>query len=185
MQRPELHERSGWFGSWARWLKWFLLLELAVGVMVGGLLALGAADPPVAGTVIFDQAADRGECLQQPLLPAVNLPATLRITATVTTPPEALTTWGVWVAAPQGELRWEVLPPGYYRFGGHTVEFFHVGPGANTLQLNLEMDGTAVLWLNRERALETMLSGQSSPVVWGLYASGDVCWERITLFGAN
>lgn len=163
------------------------MLGLAFGVVIlgslvlFGVLALGVADPP-AGGLTWEQLALPGECLAVNALelPVLHVPAAIEARAVVETAPEALTTWGVWFGSVDDPYRWEVLPPGYYRYAGQTVPFFHVQTGANDLRLDIDA-GRAQLWLNREFAFEASL--EVLPVVdWGILGDAGVCWQRLAVY---
>lgn len=172
-----------------RWLWRALGVTLGL-VMLGsgllfGLLALGAADPPFAGPLAWEQVAPAGECLSTTalVLPDLYVPVTVVLRARVETPPAALTTWGLWLDTPESPLRWEVLPPGYFRYAGQTHPFFHVHDGMNDLRLDLAED-SAQLRLNQELALD-MPPASLATANWGLVDRPGVCWQGIAVYSGD
>lgn len=171
--------------GWLWWGSWLLLGGVLITCLGGAvLLILGAADVPPVGPLIWEAAAVDGACLAVAdlALPLLSAPTTLQLTATVDNSSVALTAWGVWFGSPEDGPRWEVLPSGYYRTGGQTMPFHHVGESVNTLRLDV-VAGVARLWLNREVAHETTLREQ--PVAWGLLTSEAVCWRQITVYATD
>ncbi|GEM_PF-3482714 len=171
------------------WL-WRALLLALTGLILGGLsgvvlLALGAADPPRAGPLQWQQEAESGECLDAAalVLPPLRSPVTVELTAVRMELAASLAVWGVWLGTPEAAgLRWEVLPPGYYRHAGQTIPFYHIGAGENTLRLDIS-GGHYVLWLNHERATEGAAPVDS--FAWGLVGDAGICWRRLAIYGPN
>lgn len=167
------------------WL-WRLAVLSLIGVALIGLvgailLAGGAADPPRAGPLRWSVEAPLAACLDVEglQLPRLSLPFTLELAAEAQNGPDTLVSWGVWLESPEAGLRWEVLPPGYYRYGEQTIPFHHIHAGWNELRLDMA-EGRSVLRLNRERAAE----GEFFPdhLQWGLSGREAVCWKRIAVY---
>ena len=171
------------------WLWRALLLALAALILGGlsgaALLALGAADPPRAGSLQWLQEAESGECLDASALdlPLLRPPITVELTAVRTESAASLAVWGLWLRTPDAAaLRWEVLPPGYYRHAGQTMPFHHIGAGENTLRLDIH-GGHYVLWLNQERATDG--AAPADPFAWGLVEDEGICWRRLALYSPD
>ncbi len=170
------------------WL-WRLVLAALVSVVIGGaitalLLAAGVADPPTAGPVRWRQETLDSGCLglTEITLPALQPPVTISLAASRLETADPFDTWGLWLENPTTGPRWEVLPPGYYRYQAETFPFPHVGEGRNELRLDLA-DGAFVLWLNRKRAAAGDWVGD--PSAWGLIGGEPICWHSLALYGPN
>jgi len=167
------------------WL-WRLAMLSLIGVVLVGLvgailLAGGAADSPRAGPLRWSVEAPSAACLDVAglQLPRLSPPFTLELAAEAQNGPDTFVSWGVWLESPEAGPRWEVLPPGYYRYSGQTIPFHHVYAGWNDLRLDMA-GGRCVLRLNRERAAE----GEFFPdhLQWGLSGREAVCWKRIAVY---
>lgn len=169
-----------------RWL-WRALLLACVGLIGVGLagallLAAGVADPARLGRLAWSHSAEPGACLEAGILdlPVLAPPYTLELSAARQPDADEFATWGLWLADPGDDsLHWEVLPPGYFRHAGQTVDFHHVHPGENVLRLDVSAGGF-VLWLNHERAAAGVAPEGAVP--WGLVDAGDICWSQVAVY---
>jgi hypothetical protein len=175
-------------GSVPRWLWWGALLTLGV-VIAGGvigavMLALGAGETPPAGPLRWQSESAPTGCLDVAALdlPRLVPPVTLELSAERLEGTSAFATWGLWLDDPGSDLRWEVLPPGYYRYRGQTFPSPHVCDATNDLRLDL-IEGRFVLWLNREQAASGPIP--AGMLAWGLVGGEDICWQRLAIYGPS
>jgi hypothetical protein len=166
-----------WRAAWA-----VFGLVFAGGTLMALLLAAGLADVPYAGPLQWEMVAAEGGCLDiaQIELSALVLPVTVELTARVENDAAEVAAWGVHVG--EGEAgHWEVVAPGYVRYGGQTHAFLHVVEGWNTLRLDLAPDGAYTIRVNEERASEGRLV--DAVTSWQPIADPGICWSRLALFG--
>jgi hypothetical protein len=155
-------------------------------------LAYGAADPPLAGKLVWE-ARNPGDwpdvssngalhLLQSPiLLPAT--PFTLQLTASNIGVQDSA--WGIWLKTDSRRQIVLIDNQGYYSLSDtskpHWVEFIHLRTGYNTLYLNIDKDGMTTLRLDHEVAWTGKLSLQSA---WGIviYHAPVLTWDKLQLY---
>ena len=181
--------------------RWRLALTVLLGVVFVGsvllaVLSLGAANPPRGQSVYWqanslpaDWRVTTSSIVATYYRSAVALPVTrftIELTATNNGNPDSA--WGLWLQA--GDSTWSIAvdAQGYLilRTGSaaptHT-QFRHLRPKVNTISLDVQTDGSAVLRLNSEIAWTGEL-GRGQADLWGVMEQYDpvLKWESLRIF---
>lgn len=177
--------------------KWHLalsifLITIIAGIAVVILLALGAANPPRAGELVWQADTAHG----WPLLPysgqfdlhiaRISLPQspfTLEIIASNEGTPASA--WGLWLRTSDGIQSFLVSNEGYMSISNdenaHWAQFIHVRAATNKLYLHVQDDQAATFRINDEIAWQ----GTIMPLAdWGivLYGGPDITWQSMRLY---
>jgi hypothetical protein len=172
---------------------WRLAVILLLLVIVGGAalalaLALGAADSPYAGPLVWETTSlDRWALVKDlggnPRLwlhdaPVENhsLPLTIEIEANV--PNTDASAWGLWIETLHGDDLF-LVGHGDYVSTGTALDwrnFIHVRPQINHLYLNVEPNGMTTFRINHEIAWSGQLDLPDKPS-WGLAVLTDARFD--------
>lgn len=169
--------------------RWRLALALFLIVIVSGavlalVLAHGLADPPRAGTLVWEtesldeweRVKDRDGNLYRAPVTNRAPPFTVEIKAAVLN--DEPLTWGLWLETRDGEYRFLVGYGGYVSAGA-TLDwrnFIHLQPETNRLCLHVEADGFTTFRVNQEIAWQGHLDLPDAPS-WGLASLADTRLE--------
>jgi hypothetical protein len=173
-----------------------MLLFAIIGVLVLALvLASGAADPPIAGSLVLEVNDTSGwaeisntaeiRLLQSPEALS-SLPFTLQLSARNGGAPDSA--WGIWLETETGRQIVLIDNQGYHSVSDtprpHWIEFIHLRTGRNTLYLNVDQNGAATLRLNREVAWTGKLSPRNA---WGIatYRGPTLTWDTLQLYASG
>ncbi len=171
-----------------QWRGLLILLGAVLAVTAGAALwlSLGGADVPPLAPLSWEQVAIGRECLDAAKWRSPGgMPLTIILAARMLPGSEEQTGWGIQRGHGESALRWEVLPPGYYRHAGETRPFHHVSGETDELRLDLT-DDSYVLWLNRERAVSGHTPAQDdAAALWSLIGGAGVCWQRLAVFAGD
>lgn len=174
--------------------QWRLALALLVLFFVGGAilavaLAMGLADPPRAGALVWETTSmdvswpldkDLGGnprlWLKRARAETRSLPFTIEIEANVLNTNSSA--WGLWVETQHDAALFLV---GYddYISAGTALDwrnFIHVQPQINHLYLNVEQNGMTTFRINYEVAWRGQLEFPDTPS-WGLATFTDACFD--------
>ncbi len=173
---------------------WRLSLALLLLVIVGGIvlavaLALGLADPPRAGALVWETTSmDVGWPLVKDLGGSPRLwlkrtraetrspPFTIEIEADVSNTDSSA--WGLWVETQRDDVLF-LVGYGDYISTGSSLDwrnFIHVQPRINHLYLNIEPDGMTTFRVNGEIAWRGQLDFPDTPS-WGLTTFTDARFD--------
>ena len=181
--------------------KWRLALWTLGSMIVGGiilviLLALGTANPPRAGAILWetDSASnwplvERKEtvnlfCAPTPL-PAP--PFTLEISAGNSG--DAASAWGIWIGNRDTGYTILVSREGYMSVSHdeilHWSEFMHINSDVNKIYVDVRSDFSATLRINDEIAWTGTLALRDHPN-WGIvhYHEPELSWKDIAIYAS-
>jgi hypothetical protein len=178
--------------------QWRITLLLTSLIIIGGsllvvLLALGVADPPRAGKLLWQTESTNGwelrpqsddlSLLTAPILLA-GPPFTLELSAENSG--AHASAWGIWLSTADGVWSLLINNEGYLSVGvnekPHWAEFLHIRRNSdNKLYLNVESDGLAAIRINDEIAWEGMVNVRET---WGivLYCAPHLAWQTIEIY---
>ncbi len=171
--------------------KWHLaltifLITLVLGILLLILLALGIADPPRAGELVWQTdttsswalSHDTGESWRYIApIPLSEVPFTLEITAINNGVPASA--WGLWLRTTDGLQTFLISNERYMSVGNddtpHWAQFVHIRTDTNKLYLDVLANQSATFRINDEIAWQGALMPTSD---WGIVSYGNAAIAR-------
>ena len=172
--------------------KWRLALLMLMFTVIGGagvviLLALGLADPPRAGSLVWRSDSDQDwqpyreideAALYNAPIRLPEAPFTLELQASNQGASDSA--WGIWIRTTDGIRIIVVSREGYLSISSderpHWAGFIHIGSETNKLYLNVESDHYATLRINDEIGWTGRLVTTNE---WGVvrFRQPDLIWD--------
>ena len=171
-----------------------LLIMIVAGIFVLVLLALGLADPPLAGTLRWQSASVEGwlpvRCTgeSEMFIAPIRIPRPpFTVVASASNHGEAHSAWGLWLETVEGIQMFQVSNEGYLSVSSddstHWAQFFHIQSPTNKLYLHVQTDDIATFRVNDEIAWQARLT-EVEGLSWGVarYGKADLAWEYIRVY---
>jgi hypothetical protein len=181
--------------------KWRLALWVLGSVIIGGIilvivLALGAANPPRAGAILWET----DSASNWPLFERKETVNLFRAPTPLPTPPftlelsarnsgDAASAWGIWIGNSDTVHMIVVSREGYMSVSDdealHWAEFMHIRSDLNKIYLDVTTDLNATLRINDEITWTGTLA-LTDNASWGiaLYREPELSWQDIILYAA-